>query len=293
MSWRTVCITKRAKLEYRMGYLHVRAEEITKIHLSEIAVLIIESTAVSLTVNLLNELIKNNIKVIFCDVQHNPSSELLPYYGAHDCSKSLRLQLNWQKELKADIWQIIVKDKIAKQAYVLEHFDHEKAAELLCSYIDEVEQNDNSNREGHAAKVYFNSLFGNDFSRHSDGTINAALDYGYSLILACFNRAIAAQGKLTQLGIWHDNIFNYFNLSCDLMEAFRPLVDKYVKSMTLELKQELTKENKHHLLKILEEEVQINDRKYKLPKGISVYVQYAIKALDQADLTVMPRMEYV
>lgn len=91
MSWRTVVISNSAKLDYRMGYMIVRQSEIVKIHLSEIALLLIESTAVSLTSALLAELTKKKIKIIFCDEKRNPSSELIPFYGSHDTSAKVRV----------------------------------------------------------------------------------------------------------------------------------------------------------------------------------------------------------
>lgn len=87
MSWRTVVVTQNAKLDYQLGYLVIRGQDTHKIHLNEIAVLIIESTSVSLTTYLLNELSKNKVKVIFCDEKRNPFCELLPYYGSHDTSQ--------------------------------------------------------------------------------------------------------------------------------------------------------------------------------------------------------------
>lgn len=86
MSWRTVIISSAAKLDYQMGYLVIRKDDVTKIHLSEIETVMIESTSVSLTAALLCELTKKKIKVIFCDEKRNPSSELISYYGAHDTS---------------------------------------------------------------------------------------------------------------------------------------------------------------------------------------------------------------
>ena len=106
-------------------------------------------------------------------------------------------------------------------------------AELLSSYLQQIAWNDETNREGHAAKVYFNALFGLDFTRTEDNLINAALNYGYSIILSSFTREIVANGYITQLGLFHDNMFNQFNLASDLMEPFRPLVDKCVLGMKL------------------------------------------------------------
>lgn len=104
MSWRIVVISRRAKLDYQLGYMVIRTDEITKIHISEISTVIIESTAVSLTAVLLSELIKKKIKVIFCDEKRMPSSELVGYYGSHDTSNKVRKQIQWNKSTKENIW---------------------------------------------------------------------------------------------------------------------------------------------------------------------------------------------
>ena len=202
MSWRTVVITKTSKLDYSMGYLVVRDVESTaKIHISEISVLIVESTAVSVTAALLNDMIDKKVKVIFCDDKHNPSFELTPYYGSHDCSLKLKRQISWNEAVKQFVWTQIVAEKIKNQAAVLNLYGLEQSNQLL-SYIDELELNDKTNREGHAAKVYFNALFGKSFSRNDDCPINAALNYGYSIILSLFNREIVASGYVTKLGLF-------------------------------------------------------------------------------------------
>lgn len=231
MSWRTVIISSAAKLDYQMGYLVIRKDDVTKIHLSEIETVMIESTSVSLTVALLCELTKKKIKVIFCDEKRNPSSELISYYGAHDTSLKVRNQIAWTDDIKKHVWTEIVAEKIRKQALHLQHWKCEEA-DLLYRYINEIEFGDVTNREGHAAKVYFNALFGMDFTRSAENVTNAALNYGYSLLLSTFNRCVVANGYITQLGLFHDNVFNQFNLACDLMEPFRPLVDLKVKKMT-------------------------------------------------------------
>lgn len=120
MSWRIVVISNSAKLEYKMDYMIVRQSEITKIHLSEISMLIVESTAVSLTAGLLSELTKRKIKVIFCDEKRNPSSELVSYYGSHDTSAKVRQQVGWTAEIKKMMWTEIVSEKIRNQQRFLE-----------------------------------------------------------------------------------------------------------------------------------------------------------------------------
>ena len=116
MSWRTVVISSTAKLDYQMDYLVIRKDDVTKIHLSEIENLMVESTAVSLTAALLCELTKKKIKVVFCDEKRNPSSELIGYYGAHDTSLKVRNQIAWSEDIKKHVWTEIVTEKIRKQA---------------------------------------------------------------------------------------------------------------------------------------------------------------------------------
>jgi CRISP-associated protein Cas1 len=294
VSWRTVCITKRCKLEYRMGYLVIRDDEIQRIHMDEIALLMVENTAISLTASLLNEMNKKKVKVIFCDEQHNPSFELVSYHGSHNSSKCIRDQIAWESETKAAIWQMIIRDKITNQANVLKAHELNGESDLLNNYVNQIEPGDVSNREGHAAKVYFNALFGKNFSRDKACLINAMLDYGYSLLLASFNREVHALGRLTQLGIWHDNTFNFFNLSSDLMEAFRPLIDRYVLSEfdDLSSEEQLSKDHKHALLKVFECNVVVNDSSYKLPNAIRIYTQKIIQSLDESTLDYMPMMTY-
>ena len=113
MSWRTVVISNTAKLDYQMGYMVVRKNELTKIHLSEIEMLIIESTSVSLTAALLSELTKKKIKVIFCDEKRNPSSELIGYYGSHDTLSKVRKQIAWTED--------VAKEHFEKFAEVNQH----------------------------------------------------------------------------------------------------------------------------------------------------------------------------
>ena len=257
MSWRILVISTVSKIDLQLGYLVVRNEKITKVHLSEIHTLIIESTAVSLTAALLNELIKRKIKVIFCDEKRNPSSELLPYYGSHDTSSKIRSQLKWRKDFMRELWQEIVKEKIRNQKENLKKFKRPNVG-LLESYIKQVEINDISNREGHAAKVYFNSLYGMNFSRSLDISVNHALNYGYSLILSSFNKEIVANGYLTTIGIFHDNMFNQFNLSCDLMEPFRPFVDRFIYEMEVD---KFEKEENLEILTVLNTEVLIEGKK--------------------------------
>ena len=283
MSWRTVVVSSNAKLDYQIGYMIVRGEKTTKIHLNEIGMLIVESTAVSMTSYLLSELMKNKIKVVFCDEKRNPCSELVSYYGSHDTSSKIRKQIEWTKDDKDHIWTEIVSEKIKQQALMLQRYQKEEA-NMLFEYMEEVEFGDITNREGHAAKVYFNTLFGKKFTRTDENPINAALNYGYGIILSIFNREIVSSGYLTQIGLFHDNMFNQFNLSSDLMEPFRPLVDQLV----VELKPEkFETEEKRKMLELLNKEVEICGKMEVVTNAIKLYCRSVFDALNDRDISLI------
>lgn len=277
MGFRIVIVKNRAKLEFRLNNLIIRGEAEKKIHISEINTLIVQSTAVSLTASLLNELVKNNVKVIFCDEKCNPSSELLPYYGAHNTSKRYKEQICWDRSAKERIRRFIIKLKIKAQAAHLSEKGFEKQALLLEDYERNVIDNDATNREGHAAKVYFNCIL-NGISRQDGGFINGCLNYGYAVILSAFNREIVSYGYLTQLGIWHDNEFNQFNLGCDLMEPFRITVDK-----TALMIPEGDKNFKKALANILNYKTLIEGKNTTLDLAIRQYTRSVFRALLEND----------
>ncbi len=283
MSWRVVVISKRSKLDYKMGYLVVRNEEgENRIHLGDISVLICETTAISITAYLLAELIAQKVKVIFCDANHNPISELIPTYGSYDTSGKIREQIKWPKETKEKIWQAIIKRKIENQASVLDYIGKIEKSDQLRNYAKEVQPGDTTNREGHAAKVYFNELFDEDFYRNADDIRNAVLNYGYTILLSCFNREIAASGYLTQLGLWHDNAGNPFNLGSDLMESFRPIIDKFAHDCNFT---EFEKEEKMQVVNLLNSRVMIANSKQYLNNAIGMYVRSVFLAIEENDVS--------
>ncbi|MBR3638217.1 MAG: type II CRISPR-associated endonuclease Cas1 [Lachnospiraceae bacterium] len=285
MSWRVVVISQRCKLDYSMNYMVVRGEETKRILIDEIAVLILENTAVSMTGYLLSALVEKKIKIILCDNKRNPQAELVSLYGAHNDSLKIREQIAWEEIRKTNVWTEIVREKILNQAKLLERNDKMNEAEMLYSYVQNILHGDVTNREGHAAKVYFNALFGMDFLR-SDETnpVNGALNYGYALILSAFNREVVANGFLTQLGLAHNNQFNHFNLSCDLMEPFRIVVDAKVKEMTISV---FEKDEKHELVKMLNNYYEINGTKQTLINSIKIYTRSVFDAIEKDNVSLI------
>lgn len=275
-------ISKAAKLDLSLDYLVCRQEVTTKIHLSEIGMLLIESTAVSITASLLCELVKRKITVIFCDEKRNPCFETVGYYGAHDTSAKIRKQVQWDKDIKEQVWTEIVTAKIFNQKQLLEENGYE--TKLLEGYLKEIQLGDATNREGHAAKVYFNEMFGMGFSRAMEHPINAALNYGYGIILSAVNREIVSDGYITQLGLFHDNMFNQFNLGSDLMEPFRTLVDRIVYRMNPD---KFDKEEKLKLIDVMNQEVKIDGRTQYVSNAIKIYCKSVFDAINERDVSLI------
>ncbi len=277
MSFRTVVITRQSKISYKNRYLVVKKNNEEKyIHLSEIDTIVVASIQVSITAYLLKELSENKINIIFCDEKHNPFGELIPYYSRYNSSKKIKEQIGWQSKDMDLLWQKIVKNKITNQALMLRKINSEKY-DLVTSYINEVTVGDKTNREGHCAKVYFRELFGKDFIRDRSDNINNALNYGYSVLLSTINKEVITNGYLTQLGIHHKSEYNDFNLSCDLMEPFRVLVDNFV---YYNLKREFNMDYKLDLINLFNNYFKFEGRKYTLKDILTMYVKNTLNSLN-------------
>jgi len=229
MGFRVLVVNTHSKLSYKNNYLYFKtADRVEPIHLSEIDMLVLETTDIAITTMLLAKLTQENICVIFCDEKRLPSAQLVPFYGRHDSALTLKKQIAWGEEKKAETTLEILHQKINNQSLFLDAHGFFNKAEAVRDLLSGLEPHDPNNREGHAARIFFNTLYGNDFSRDDVSEINAALDYGYTLIMSVFAREIVKCGCITQFGINHSNQFNAYNLASDLMEPFRILVDAIV-----------------------------------------------------------------
>ena len=157
------------------------------------------------------------------------------------------------------------------------------------SYLPSIKPADVTNREGHAAKVYFNALFGKRFSRAQENEINAALNYGYSIVLSAVARDVVACGYTTQLGLFHDNMFNPLNLACDLMEPFRPFVDWKVLQMSLD---KFEHDEKMELVKLLNITITIDGTEQYLLRAIRIFCKSVFDAMNEKDMSLLRVPDY-
>lgn len=279
MSWRTIVLAKDSKISLRMSHLVVKNETITKIPLTEIGQLIIDNPNIVMTGHILNALSKYKIMTIICNEKHLPHSQLNLIYGNFKQAKMMKTQLLWKADRKDILWQQIIQHKISNQKLTLDSINPLGDHTNFDSYAAEVQPGDTTNREGHAAKVYFNKLFGIGFIRGSDTPINWALNYGYSLLMSLFTKTIVTRGLLTEVGIHHHSQFNFYNLSSDFMEVYRPLVDQIVKQNVIS---EFTSKEKQILLDIFNKKILIKQKKQYLANSIEIYIDSLIKFLNES-----------
>jgi len=280
MGWRTVIVNTHSKLSYKNNHLIFKDASRTElIHLSEVDILLLETTDIVLSTMLIKRLVDENILVIFCDDKRLPTAYLMPYYGRHDSSLQLSRQIAWNEDVKAEIWTSIIAQKILNQAFYLGSCGFLEKSQSVIDLYHGLDLFDPSNREGHAARIYFNTLFGNDFNREQDSDVNAALDYGYTLILSMFAREIVLSGCMTQFGLKHANQFNQFNLASDIMEPFRPIIDRIV----YENRNSSFVKIKRELFTIFSDTFHYNDKDMYLSNIISDYTKKVIQALNQPE----------
>ena len=277
MGWRTVIVNTHSKLSYKNNHLIFKdATRTEMIHLSEVDILLLETTDIVLSTMLIKRLVDENILVIFCDDKRIPTAHLMPYYARHDSSLQLSRQIDWEETVKAEVWTHIISQKILNQSIYLSACGFIEKSQSVMNLYHSLELFDPSNREGHSARIYFNTLFGKDFNRELDNDINASLDYGYTLLLSMFAREVVLSGCMTQFGLKHANQFNQFNLASDIMEPFRPIIDQIV----YENRNHSFVKIKRELFTIFSDTFQYNNMEMYLTNIVSDYTKKVIKALN-------------
>ncbi|WP_267202720.1 type II CRISPR-associated endonuclease Cas1 [Limosilactobacillus kribbianus] len=276
MGWRSVIISQHAKLSYASHLMVVQTRDgINQVPIEDVQLLLVSTTQAVITTALLSELAKQNAKVVFVDRNMQPNCELVNNYPNNRSVGLLTDQFNWSQKRKELLWTKIVHEKIKNQIQVLQIYKHE--TEELSGELKKLEVNDLTNREAVVARKYFPLLFEQEkFSRRSGSAVNAALNYGYSILLSMFDREIVERGYLTYLGIHHRSNENQFNLGSDLMEPFRPVVDYWVANQDFT---ELTPDVKYGLIDALNIEITYCKHHMLLRNAISKYVGDCLKYL--------------
>lgn len=271
MGYQNIVIDKASKLSLENSHLVISLDnEITKIFIGDINSVIINSQHVVITTALIVFLNSENVKLLFCDNKQIPNCLVTYIHGNHNSFESKMNQIEWNSNIKNDIWLTICKNKIRNQCFLCKQIKNTslKIKDLTinnCEYV-----------EAYYAKAYFKCLFGNDFSRKDDSEINKALNYGYSIIASTITREIISSGIMSELWIHHKNKANNYNLTYDLIEPFRVFIDRIV--FTNKAKQ-FNREYKDELINVLNSKCKLNGKVYDLRYAINLYVKKAINCL--------------
>lgn len=284
MGWRVVYIEEGTNLSLYLDNVKVsrKAKDDILIPLQDIHSIIIDNYKLVLTVQLMNRCMHHNINIVTCGIDHLPEAIVLPQSGHYAQAKVIRNQVLWDTERKALLHQKIVQQKINNQIQACVICNVDKGLlnfQKLTNYMNQVEIGDKTNREGLAAKVYFSLIFGSTFTRFDDDSVNGALNYGYAILRSQMTKTIVSKGLHPALGIFHKGPENAFNLSDDIIEVFRPLVDVWVHK-NIDNSKELTRQDRTSLIKLTTGKVMIDGKKQTQFNATSRYLDTIIDFME-------------
>ena len=285
---KTLCFSNPAYLSLRDAQLVIKLPEVEKAEnlsadfkksaevtrpIEDIGVVVLDNKQITITQGALEAMLENNCAVITCDSNHMPVGLLLPLVGNTTQNERFREQLDASLPLRKQLWQQTMQQKIKNQAAVLNLCSN---AETKCmqAWANDVRSGDPDNYEARAAVYYWKNLFGHipRFIREREGVApNNLLNYGYAILRAVVARSLVASGLLPTLGIHHHNKYNAYCLADDIMEPYRPYVDRLVYDITEQygVDVELSKEIKSELLSIPTLDIVIGGKRSPLMVGVA------------------------
>ena len=292
---RTLYFGNPAYLSLHLGQLVIKmprnqgedassGDVIKTVPVEDIGYVVLDNRQITITQGLLEALLENNSAVITCDSKHLPVGLMLPLAGNTIQNERFRHQIDASLPLKKQMWQQTVQAKIRNQAAVLQHITGNEASNMLI-WADAVRSGDPDNLEARAAAYYWKSIFPEDeetFVRDQDGDgVNTLLNYGYAVLRAVVARALVSCGLMPTLGIHHHNRYNAYCLADDIMEPYRPFVDKIICNLPSGVRDTgVTHENKVKMLKIPVIEVNIDGHRSPLMNAVSQTASSVVKCFD-------------
>lgn len=286
---RTLYFGNPAYLSVKLAQLEIRLPEVEKndtlselfkasavkqVPIEDIGVVVLDNKRITITQGALGALLDNNVVVITCDEHRMPSGLMLPLSGNTTQSERFRHQIDASLPLKKQLWQQTIQAKISNQRSVLKTCKNLECGNME-AWAKQVKSGDSDNLEGRAAAFYWQNLFGNieGFRRDREGVPpNNLLNYGYAILRAVVARSLVGSGLIPTLGIHHHNRYNAYCLADDIMEPYRPYVDKLVAELVdsdIDIAQ-LTTEVKSQLLSIPVLDVVVNGKRSPLMIGVGI-----------------------
>ena len=282
MGWRSIMISRPAKLRREHYSLAIEQEQTAFVPFEDIAVIVLNHREINLTHPVLSACAEYGIGLYATGSNHQPAGVFLPFLPHSRTTRLLRLQLDIARPLAKQAWANIVRRKIENQANCL-RLAGKDGVDRLNSYARRVRSGDVENLEGQAAAFYFVQLFGPGFHRAEDRWINAALDYGYAVLRGAIARGLVAHGLHPTIGLFHDSEQNAFNLADDLIEPFRPLVDLHVAKHMSAHANELTPADKAALVALLNVDVGMPQGRMSALSAVEYSVESLVRLFEADD----------
>lgn len=288
MSWRVIYIEESENLSLYLDNMKVIKNDIEYlIPINDIHTIILDNYKINLSVHLINALTKQNVNLVVCGIDHLPSSIVLPHSGNKLSFQMLNKQLLWDDNLKKEIQRFIIKNKIKNQLNLLKFLKKsDYVINKLFDFYNEVELGDQTNREGLSAKMYFKELFGNDFIRFKDDVINAGLNYGYAILRSQISKVLIGKGLNTSIAFFHIGRENEFNLSDDIIEPFRPIVDFWVYNNLLN-ESIFLREHRIELIKCTTGKAYIDSKYHTIFNTIKIFVENILNYCESKDKSLL------
>ena len=251
----------------------LKREATRTVPVEDIGIVVLDNKRITLTQGLMEALLDNNVALVTCSSAHMPIGLMLPMAGNTTLTERWRMQMDASVPLKKQMWQQTVQQKIRNQAALLAE-KRQAVVKNMLAWAADVKSGDTDNLEGRAAVYYWKNAFPDieGFTRGQDGQYpNALLNYGYAILRTVVARALTSSGLLVQMGIHHRNKYNAYCLADDIMEPYRPYVDRVVMDIVdgTEPTDELTMEQKIALLSIPTVEVVIDGKRSPLEVATS------------------------
>lgn len=270
MGYRVIFLTNPARLYVKNQQLVIDNGDVFKVPLEDIECIAIDSMQITMNSYLLSRLSEYAITLYVTDKTHHPCGTFLPLLRHSRHLSVLKNQLEMTLPNKKKLWKQIVCQKIENQATVLKlcGIDEWKSIDVLKNMV---KSGDPDNMEAVAASKYFKLLFGKNYTRTQDNFINPKLNYGYSILRSTISKYLVVYGYEPSLGIFHKSNLNSFNLSDDIIEPFRPIVDLYVKKFALE--DEIDTHTKASLANLLNCDLIIDNKLFACAKAIELTIK--------------------
>lgn len=291
MGFRQIYIEKAKKLSTTDNCLEItrgEGKEDLSFPIEDLDLVFVEDPNAVVSARLLSALAEKGVSLIVCGPNYLPSAQVTPFNGYYKQSETLNLQIAELPSKKNKLWEMIIRQKIINQSRVIQQtVNDETALRMMKDYLDQVKSGDEKNMEGIAARLYFKTLFGDNFIRFGESAVTSALNYGYSILTGALIRSIAANGLNGNLGIWHRGAQNANNLACDFVEPFRQVVDYYVYKNLALLTTPLSKDCRGGLINLLNYSIEVRGKKFQVSYAIGQFVSDYLAYLKTGDISLM------